>query len=131
METIVTRLRDGQDLLVTIQKLAKVNNIQAGVILSGVGSLKTSNIRLPIIDGETIYINPENLEIDSLQGTVSLNGCHIHITVSNVDSKVFGGHLMTGCIIRTTCELVLGVLEDISFKRVLDSNTGFDELLIE
>ena len=130
MKTIVTRLKDGQDLLESIQKLVKANDVQAGVILSGVGSLKTSNIRVPVIDGKTKYINPENLEIDSVHGTVSVNGCHLHITVSDVEGNVMGGHLKIGCTIRTTCELVIGVLEEVAFRREADPETGFDELVI-
>jgi predicted DNA-binding protein with PD1-like motif len=42
-----------------------------------------------------------------------------------------GGHLKTGCIVRTTCELVIGILDDITFKRKTDPETGFDELTLE
>lgn len=130
MKTIAARLHDGQDLLVEIQRLLAGHNVQAGVILSAVGSLKTSKIRVPVINGEVKYITPSNLEIDNLHGTVSVNGCHLHISVSDVEGTVSGGHLKEGCIIRTTCELVIGVLEDASFSREPDSQTGFDELII-
>ena len=130
MKTVVKRLTDGQDLLLEIQKLLVDNNITAGVILSAVGSLKTSKIRVPIIDGEVKYISPNNLEIDNLHGTVSVNGCHLHISVSGIDGTVIGGHLQAGCIIRTTCELVIGVLDTTVFKREPDSKTGFDELVV-
>jgi uncharacterized protein len=131
METIATRLKDGQDLFTEIQKIAKDNNIKAAVILSAVGSLRESKIRVPVIDGQVKYINPMNLEIDSLHGTVSMNGCHLHISVSDVEGNVFGGHLKEGCIIRTTCELVLGLLDNTTFKREPDESTGFDELVVE
>ena len=130
MKTIAARLHDGQDLLREIQRLVAKHNVQAGIILSAVGSLKTSKIRVPIIDGEVKYITPTNLEIDNLHGTVSANGCHLHISVSDVEGSVSGGHLKDGCIIRTTCELVIGVLEDITFSREHDDQTGFDELVI-
>lgn len=130
MKTIAKRLRDGQDLLQEITALAKEHSISAGVVLSAVGSLRTSNIRVPVIDGEVKFINPENLEIDSLHGTVSANGCHLHIAVSDVEGRVMGGHMKEGCTIRTTCELVIGVLEDVEFTRHPDPQTGFDELFI-
>jgi uncharacterized protein len=128
MKTIAKRLTDDQDLLVEINKVLEEYEIEAGVILSAVGSLRKSNMRVPIIDGQVRYINPENLEIDSLHGTVSKNGCHLHISVSDIDGKVWGGHLKEGCTIRTTCELVIGILDDTSFRRVPDTETGFDEL---
>ena len=130
MKTIVKRLIDGQDLIVEISKLVKEQNVQAGVILSAVGSLSTSTIRVPVIDGAVKYIHPENLEIDNLHGTVSVNGVHLHISVSNIEGTVMGGHLKEGCIIRTTCELVIGILDDITFTREPDTLTNFDELVI-
>lgn len=131
MKTIAIRLHDGQDLMDEIRRLIETHNIEAGVVLSAVGSLKTSNIRMPIINGEVKYINPEDLEIDSVHGTVSKNGCHLHISVSDIEGKVSGGHLKEGCVIRTTCELIIGVLDDKIFMRQPDAETGFDELIIK
>jgi len=130
MKTIAKRLIDGQDLMVEIARVVQENHIKAGVILSAVGSLKESNIRVPVIDGVVKYINPTNLEIDNLHGTVSTNGIHLHISVSDVKGLVMGGHLKEGCVIRTTCELVIGILDDIEFNRDLDESTGFDELVV-
>ena len=131
MKAKAIRLEDGQDLLNEVNNLVNENNITAGVILSAVGSLKYSNIRVPIMDGCIKYINPINLEIDNLHGTVSSNGCHLHISVSDMTGSVLGGHLMEGCIIRTTCELVIGILDDVSFDRKFDESTGFKELTIK
>jgi predicted DNA-binding protein with PD1-like motif len=131
MKTIALRLHDDQDLVQEIRRLVARHDVKAGVILSAVGSLKTSKIRVPVIDGNVTYISPSNLEIDNVHGTVSVNGCHLHITVSDVTGVVMGGHLKEeGCIIRTTCELVIGILEDTTFSREPDEQTGFDELVI-
>lgn len=130
MKTIAIRLRDGQDLLQEIQDQALQHNILAGVILSAVGSLKKLKIRVPVLKGDVKYITPLNTEIDSLHGTVSISGCHLHITISDVSGQVYGGHSKEGCMIRTTCELVIGRLEDTTFSREPDEKTGFDELFI-
>ncbi len=130
MKTVSIRLHDGQDLLLEIQKIVAENDIQAGVVLSAVGSLRESKIRVPIIDGEVKYITPSNLEIDNLHGTVSAQGAHLHISVSDIEGKVLGGHIKEGCIVRTTCELVIGILDDTIFMREPDNETGFDELVI-
>ena len=131
MKTISVRLHDGQDLFNEIKRIVDEEQVAAGVILSAVGSLVESTIRVPVIDGKVEYIHPRNLEIDNLHGTVSFNGCHLHITVSDVDGHVLGGHVKVGCIIRTTCELVIGVLDETTFKREPDTKTGFDELVVE
>jgi predicted DNA-binding protein with PD1-like motif len=130
MKTIAIRLHEGQDLLQEIQRLVAEHGVQAGVILSGVGSLKTAAIRTPVLGEIVKYIRPATVEIASLQGTVSVNGCHVHITVSDVDGIAKGGHLKEGCIIRTTCELVIGILDDTVFKREPDEQTGFSELVV-
>ena len=37
--------------------------------------------------------------------------------------------MMPGCIVNTTCELVLGVLEHMRFDVEQDVQTGYDELI--
>jgi predicted DNA-binding protein with PD1-like motif len=131
MNTLAVRLTEGQDLREEIEKLAKSKNLPAGVILSGVGSLSKAKIRLPVIAKDTRYIEVAESEINSLQGTLSAAGSHIHIVVSDKDGHVWGGHLSKGCEVRTTCELVIGVLDDQKFSRAPDKSTGFEELVIE
>jgi predicted DNA-binding protein with PD1-like motif len=131
MKTIAVRITAGKDLVEEIERIVKEDDIKAGVILSGVGGLLKSKIRVPVIEGDTKYIHPENLEIVSMTGTVYKNGIHIHISGSDIEGKVWGGHLKKGSIVRTTCELVIGVLENTKFTREPDSNTGYDELVID
>lgn len=130
MKTVVVRLKEGQGLEEEIEKLVRSNNISAGVILSGVGSLSKAKLRLPVISGKTRFLELKNLEIDSLHGTLSSDGNHIHLVVSDIKGEVRGGHLEEGCIVRTTCEIVVGVLEDKKFIREMDDNTGFKELSV-
>jgi len=131
MKIIATRLKDGQDLFKEIKRVAAEHNIQAGVILSAVGGLHESTIRVPVFDQKVKYIHPSNLEINGLHGTVSAGGSHLHMVVSDLDGKVWGGHLKDGCIVRNTCELVIGILPDVRFTREPDSDTGFDEIVIK
>ena len=48
------------------------------------------------------------LEIVSLVGTLSADGCHLHASVSNGEGRTSGGHLLEGCPIYTTAEVVIG-----------------------
>ena len=63
-------------------------------------------------------------------GTLSQDGCHIHISISDSKGVVIGGHLTKGCIVRTTAEIVLLTFDDVVYKRKFDKNTGFDELVV-
>ena len=70
------------------------------------------------------------MEIVSLMGTVSEHGCHLHASFSREDLSAFGGHLLPGCIVNTTAEIVLLELEDFAFDRRPDPETGYDELTV-
>ena len=73
----------------------------------------------------------DDFEIVSLTGTVSKGKAHIHISLSDSKGRVVGGHLSEGCLINTTFELVLGVLEEYKSQRVFDEKTGYDEIIFE
>ena len=121
------RLKQGEDLLESIKMLCVAKNIHAGVILSGVGCLLHGRIR--DASGVTIRRIEDHCEIVSLNGTVSSQRCHIHIALSKEDLTTVGGHLCTGCIINTTCELVLGELPGVDYGVEADPETGYDELI--
>ena len=70
----------------------------------------------------------QRFEIVSLVGTFSPKGdCHLHLSISNANGETFGGHLIEGKIF-TTCEVVLGTAEKVSFPREFDETTGYNEL---
>ena len=127
MEYHCLRLRRGDDLLLSIRAIAEKEQIQAGVILSAVGCISRGRIR--DASGVTIREIPDHCEIVSLMGTVSARRCHLHIALSKEDLSTIGGHLCPGCIINTTCELVIGELPGVSIDAEFDSETGYDELI--
>jgi predicted DNA-binding protein with PD1-like motif len=72
-----------------------------------------------------------HFEIVSLTGVLSLNGSHLHISLGNEKGKTFGGHLLEGCKVYTTAEIVISEFTDLEFKRELDSTFGYKELVVE
>ena len=70
------------------------------------------------------------MEIVSLMGTVSEHGCHLHASFGREDLSAFGGHLLPGCVVNTTAEIVLVEIENCAFTRRPDGETGYDELVI-
>lgn len=129
MQTICKRLHRGDDLLESIRHLAAEHQIAAGVILSAVGCISKGRVR--DASGVTIRDIPDHCEIVSLNGTVSAQRCHLHIALSKEDLSTIGGHLTKGCIINTTCELVIGILDGWRIGVELDDETGYDELIFE
>ena len=121
------RLKRGEDLMESIKKVCKEKNIRAGVVLSGVGCILKGRIR--DASGVNIREITEHCEIVSLNGTVSAQRCHIHIALSKENLTTIGGHLCPGCMINTTCELVLMELPGIAYGVEEDPETGYDELI--
>lgn len=128
MRHYVFRLHRGDDLYKSIHAYCKQQHIQAGYAAACVGCLLKASIRTA--DGATVRNLEERMEIVSLTGTVSENRYHLHISLSREDLSVIGGHLMPGCIVNTTAEVVLCELDDLSFVKEFDPDTGYNELRI-
>jgi predicted DNA-binding protein with PD1-like motif len=128
-KTHAFRLKPGNDLRKEIELFVKAHNIQAGWINCGVGSLTNYNIR---------FANqPEgskgsgHFEIVSLIGTVSVNGSHTHISISDSTGKTIGGHLLDSNLVYTTAEIVIQESDDFVFTREKDGSTPWEELQVK
>lgn len=122
------RLRKGMDLKKEIELFVKDNNI-SGVILSAVGCV--DHLRFRLADGESSFESEGRFEIVSLMGTLSVDGVHLHISVSGEDGVTIGGHLQDGCIVNTTAEICLLSFDNYIFSREFDVSTGYKELVIK
>lgn len=127
MKTVCRRLHRGDDLLLSIRTLCEREKIDAAVVLSAVGCVSRAVLR--DAGGVNLRSVDEPCEIVSLNGTASRMRCHLHLALSREDLSTIGGHMMPGCIVNTTCELVLGVLEHMRFDVEQDAQTGYDELI--
>ena len=123
------RLHSGDDLKVSIINFVKQQKLKAGYIITCVGSLQKTNLRLANRSEPTSFKG--KFEITSLVGTLSAGGVHLHLSISDSNGKSFGGHLMDGCIIYTTAEIVIGEALQLEFGRKKDSKTGYRELEVK
>ena len=128
MQNYTFRLTPGQDLFDAIQAFVMEKQVQAGCILSGVGSLRHATLRLADREFNSEYTG--SFEIVSITGTLSINGSHLHISISDGDGKTIGGHFESGCKIYTTAEIVIAVFNDIVYKRELAEDSGYEELVV-
>ena len=129
MKTYTFRLRPGQDLFVEIERNIVERKIEAGCVLCSVGSLTHATLRLANLENNSDYEG--YFEIVSLTGTVSTNGSHLHISISDGEGKTIGGHLLPGCRVYTTAELVVAVFDNIIYKReLLENDSGYEELVV-
>ena len=125
---IFARLVEDEDLLEAVAKRVEKADIKAGLLFI-IGSLKRA--QLGFFNGEKyvpIKLN-EPLEIVSAIGNVSLDEkdravIHVHLVVSNKQGEAFGGHLLSGCVVSFTAELVIVECVGTEVRRFLDAKTG-------
>src|SRR6185369_13732002 len=128
MENYTFRLPAGRDLLDSIDAFVMQKQIEAGCILSAVGSLTHATLRLA--NRETFNEYDGFFEIVSITGTVSIHGSHVHISISDGEGVTIGGHLVSGCKIYTTAEIVIAELPNVVYKREFAEDSGYDELTV-
>jgi uncharacterized protein len=129
METVVLRLTPRQDLKAELEAFVEKHNIDAACIVTCVGSLTQATLRLANQLEGKVYEG--RFEVVSLTGTLSRHGCHCHVAIADSTGYTLGGHLLQGCLIFTTAELIIGILPNLSFTREFDETTGYRELKIE
>lgn len=126
-KTIVERLKPGDDLQSAIKRIASQHKLKAGVIVSAVGSFQNATLRFAGASEGTKIDGP--LEVVSVTGTVSDESMHVHLSVSDSTGKTIGGHLLSGCKVFTTIELViLNLSDEWTFERKADEQTTYLEL---
>lgn len=123
------RLHPGDDLRESLVAYAKAHGIEAGAVVTCVGSLTTACLRLANQEAATRYEG--HFEIVSLVGTLSATGgSHLHLSVADGTGRTTGGHLLAGSCIYTTAEVVLAELPGLRFERAVDPAYGYRELVV-
>jgi uncharacterized protein len=125
MQVEVLRLAPGEDLRPVLEAFAQTAD--AACVLSAVGSFTRAVLRYAQAEQGTAIEGP--LELLTLAGTLGRGGIHLHASVSDAHGQVKGGHLMAGCIVRTTAEIVVALLPGWRFDREVDAATGYKELM--
>ena len=97
-------------------------------VVAGIGSLVDAHLRYAGKSTAARIIGP--LEILTLSGTLTPDGAHLHMSVSDAAGRVYGGHVGYGNIVRTTAEILLVLLPEGSLTRQHDPATGFKELVV-
>ena len=128
MQTYPLRLVPGDDLRASIEQALRRLDASAGFVIQGIGSLSVAQLRFAGIDAPSELRG--NLEILTLAGSVAPDGAHLHMSVSDAQGRVWGGHVASGCVVRTTAEILLVLLPAHRFSREPDAGTGFNELVI-
>lgn len=132
MRVVALRLREGQDLKGSVEDVVREQQLPSATVISAVGSLSKAKLRMAGAepDKQDVREYNEPLEIVSLIGNLGQGRVHLHMSVSDKDGTVYGGHLKEGSIVHTTVELMLAVDDSLEFSEKGDPVTGFGELKI-
>lgn len=133
MKVYSMRLKPGQDLRKELINFARDNNLQAASIVTCVGALKSFALRMAgaTPTKQDVRTYEDTHEIVSLVGTLSSDDCHLHISLSNKNGEVIGGHLKEGSLVDLTAEITLIDDEESIYAREFDKETQFPELVIK
>ena len=107
MEPKAIHLGPGADLRTSLEQLAQEEQAD-GFVLSVVGNLSQAAFACPGKDQPTLLSG--ELEIITLQGTVSPKGVHLHLSFSDAECQVWGGHLEHGSTVLKGADVLVGLL---------------------
>jgi len=128
MTALPLRIPAGADLRAALAAVPALHGGAAAFVVQGIGSLSVACLRYAGRPDMTELRG--DLEILTLGGSLSPDGPHLHMAVSDAQGKVVGGHVGPGCVVRTTAEVLVALLLDHRFSREPDAATGFQELCV-
>lgn len=126
MPNLPLRLNPGEDLRAALQAAVRERQQRAAFVLAGIGSLIDARLRLAAADEALLVPGPS--EVLTLSGSLGADHAHLHMSLSDAQGRVWGGHVMPGCVVRTTAEVLIAWLPDWDFTREADAATGYLEL---
>jgi uncharacterized protein len=122
----VLRLAPGADVRQSLLDWCTIEEVSAACIIGSVGSLSAASLRMAGADTGTCITG--DLELITLQGLLSVDGIHLHALVADDAGAIKGGHVLSGCCVRTTLEVVVMEIDGLRMERRHDETTGYQEL---
>jgi len=108
MRSVPLHLLPGSDLRLALEQLA-LEQGASGFVLGVVGNLSQAAFQCPGKAAPTVLQG--ELEIITLQGTVAPQGVHLHLSLSDSECQVWGGHLEPGSLVLKGADLLVGLLD--------------------
>ena len=105
MESLPLQLRTGSDLRLSLESLGREHEAD-GFVLGVVGNLSRAAFQCPGRSDPTVLEG--NLEIITLNGTLSPRGVHLHLSISDGACQVWGGHLEPGTLVLKGADVLVG-----------------------
>jgi predicted DNA-binding protein with PD1-like motif len=126
---IIGRLAKGDDLLVSLEKLALEHNIILGEV-TAIGAVSQARVGYYNQAERKYYFLDlaKPMEILALTGNISIKDgkpmVHAHVTLSDNEGRAYGGHLAEGTLV-FACEFtILEFVSGVNLVRQMDEPTG-------
>ena len=123
--TFILRMERGDYLRESLVELARNENIENAVILSGIATFDEVKIQMSTTYGFPMGYHFEHLkeplELASLDGTIIHSEPHIHGVIGSA-TKTWAGHLSDGCRILYLGEIVVQELLGNKLERKADKD---------
>ena len=108
MQSLPLTLGPGSDLHQSLHALAQERQI-TGFVVGVVGNLTRAAFQCPGRPEPTVLEG--DLEVITLNGTLSPQGVHLHLSLSDGACQVWGGHLEPGTLVQKGVDLLIAVLD--------------------
>lgn len=135
IRVIFAKMEPGEDVFETIGAVAKEHGVRSGQ-LSLIGAVSKAKLGYFHVEASEYrdFTIDEDVEVVSCIGDISTHEgnlvVHAHMIVADETGKCWGGHLMTGCKVSVTIELVI-IETEIELIRKRDDRTGLNLLHID
>ena len=124
MEVIAIGLEPGEMLLESIKEAIEEYDIQNGVVVSGIGTLKTCRLHhithSNFPSTNEFYTLEKPLELVSVSGAVADGEPHLHVVISYKEEKVYSGHLEENSEVLYLAEVIILKFNDMKMARYPD-----------
>ena len=118
MEHFFYNFSTGLDVYNSLNNLHRKDN-SILFLVSAVGDLSKVSFKCPLNDKPVIF--DKKLEIITLSGYIKSTESHVHISVSDENCSVFGGHLLSGTIVLMSLDILIGVIPNLN-KTLINSS---------
>ncbi|WP_413677718.1 PCC domain-containing protein [Prochlorococcus sp. MIT 0916] len=111
MEYFFYNFSRGVDVYNSLNELHRHHN-STSFLISAVGDLAAVSFKCPLKNKPVIF--KKNLEIITLSGYIRSTESHLHISASDENCSVFGGHLLSGTIVLKSLDVLIGVIPNLN-----------------
>ena len=125
VEVIAIGLAPGELLLESVVAAVKEHDIQNGVVVSGIATLKVAHMHHITHDhfppDDRFFTIAKPLEVSNISGIIADGQPHLHMTVGYRDEWAVAGHLEPGCEVLYLAEVVILKFNGMALQRHLDT----------